>query len=94
MVDEAYLREVLQPAYFNTSLSQSMPHVLLSFTDDPRAAAAFGYKAGGSMTFSADKTHLLIVPGADHPSGNYDITVFALKYRSIFERDGKRSTEG
>ena len=83
MVDEDFLREIVQPSFFNNALSQHMPHLLMSFTDDPRAAAAFGYKAGGSMRFSADKTHLSIVPGADHPTSQYDITVYALKFRSI-----------
>ena len=49
MVDEDFLREIVQPSFFNNALSQHMPHLLMSFTDDPRAAAAFGYKAGGSM---------------------------------------------
>ncbi len=53
-----------------------------------------GYMAGGFMRFSADKTHLHVVPGPNHPSGQYDVVVYALKFRSIFERDGKRTTKG
>ena len=91
-VDEDYLREVIQSGYFNTSLAEKMPHVLMSFCDDPQAAAAFGHRAGGCLNFSADKTHLSITPGADHPSGQFDITVYALRFKSCFECDGKINT--
>lgn len=91
-VDEDYLREVVQSGYFNTSLAEKMPHVLMSFCDDPRAATAFGHRAGGSLHFSNDKTHLSITPGADFVAGQYDITCYALRFKSCFERDGKRNT--